>query len=231
MQALKVTFNLSSPMPINSEYPIHMDAIIASAVCKLSESMGSETPWQDADDLSGYLDKTAGDDWVWKASRLMFTPTSGILFQNQIRKSDPDRYFEDLANYWAGKNPTAENPIGSIRENTFKINTGSGQQRGYQWLNAYQWIAKAEAWVFGDKDALEYLLGTISHVGKMSRNDFGRVESITVEASDDTDHWKLRYLPASEAMLEGVEYAETEGCLRAPYWKKMNKVCVKEPII
>ncbi len=231
MQALKVTFNLSSPLFIDSEYPIHMDAIIASAVCMMAESMGSVNAWADADDLSGYLDKTSGDKWVWKASRLIFTPASGIQFMNQTRKSDPDRFFEDLGNYWAGRNPTAENPIGSIRPETFKINTASGQQRGYQSLIAYQWVSKAEAWVVGDKEALQDLLTSITHVGKATRNDFGRLTSITVEESDEADKWMLRNLPIEMASPDGIEYAKVNGCLRAPYWKDINRICVKEPII
>jgi len=174
MEPLKVTFTFSTPILIDSEYPIHMDAIIASAVCRFAESMGSDNPWRDADDLSDYLDKSSSDNWVWKASRLIFTPMSGIIFQNQIRKSDPDRYFNDLGKYWSGKKPSDDRPLGSINPDTFKIDTRSGQQRGYQWLNASQWVSKAEAWVIGDKEALEDLLKSITHIGKMGRNDYGR---------------------------------------------------------
>lgn len=231
MEALKLTFTFSSPLLIDSEYPMHMDAIIASAVCRLSEEMGSENPWRDADDLSCYLDKTTGDHWVWKASRLIFTPSSGISFQNQTRKSDPDRYFQDLGNYWTGKKPSEEKPIGSINPETFRINTGSGQQRGYQWLNASQWMSKAEAWVVGDKEALEDLLKTITHIGKMGRNDYGRIESLVVESTLEVDRWKLRLLPIDEVGLDGVSYELVNGCLRAPYWKNINRIQVKEPLI
>lgn len=231
MEALKVTFTFSTPLLIDSEYPIHMDAIIASAVCRLAEKMGSDNPWRDADDLSGYLDKTAGDSWVWKASRLVFTAKSGISFQNQIRKSDPDRHFQDLGNYWTGKKPSEDKPLGSINPDTFKIDTRSGQQRGYQWLNASQWMSKAEAWVIGDKEALEDLLQSITHIGKMGRNDYGRVKSMTIESTSEGERWKLRVLPVEEVGLSDVDYELTNACLRAPYWKDINRSQAKEPLI
>ena len=194
--------------------------------------MGAENPWLNADDLALYLDRTTGDDWVWKASRLIFTPASGINFQNQTRKSDPDRYFKDLGLYWTGKKPSEEKPIGSINPETFRINTGSGQLRGYQWLTASQWMSKAEAWVIGDKVQLEYLLGSyITHIGKMSRNDYGRIKSMTIESTTDVDNWKLRVLPLNEDGLAGVSYEPVNACLRAPYWKNTNRRQVKEPLV
>lgn len=231
MEALKVTFTFATPLLIDSDYPIHMDAIIASAVCRLAESMGSENPWRDADDLSGYLDKTSGDNWVWKASRLIFTPASGINFQNQIRKSDPARYLQDLGNYWVGKKPSDDRPLGSINPETFKIDTRSGQQRGYQWLISSQWMAKAEAWIIGDKEALEDLLKSITHIGKMGRNDYGRIKNMTIESTSEVERWKLRVLPVNEIGLSGVDYELVNACLRAPYWKDINRGQVKEPLI
>lgn len=231
MEALKVTIEFSSPLLIDSEYPIHMDAIIASAVCRLSEKIGSDNPWRDADDLSAYLDKTAGEHWVWKASRLIFTPLSGVLFQNQTRKADPERYFNDLGTYWVGKKPCEEKPLGSINPETFKIDTRSGQQRGYQWLNASQWMDRAEAWVVGDKEALENLLSSITHIGKMGRNDYGRIKSMSIESTSEVNNWKIRVLPIEEVGMDNVEYALVNACLRAPYWKDVNRMQVKEPIV
>lgn len=231
MEALKVTLYLSSPLLIDSEYPMHLDAIIASVVCKQAEANGSATPWTDADDLSLYLDKTTGDNWVWKASRLMFTPLTGISFQNQIRKSDPDRYFDDLGVYWAGRKFSEERPLGSINPNSFKIDTRSGQERGYLWLTASQHMSKAEAWVIGDKDAIEDALSSITHIGKMNRNDYGRVDGFTVETTTEVDKWAIRMLPLEYPGMDGVEYAEVNNCLRAPYWKDINRRQVKEPIV
>lgn len=231
MEHLKVTITFSTPVAINSEYPTHMDGIIAALVCHEAESLGSDTPWEDADDLSVYLDKTNGDNWVWKASQLILTPDTGINFNNQIRKADPDKYFADLGKFWSGRNPTIEMPTGNIKPETFRIDTRSGQQRGYQWLNASQWIAKAEAWVVGDKDALESLLSSLTHVGMKKSNDWGRVKDIKIESCPENDKWKIRFMPLEENGADGVDYAIFDRRLHSPYSKKSGRVLVKEPIV
>lgn len=232
MQPLKITFTFSAPVFIDSEYPTHLDALVASGVCREAEAAGSVEPWLVADDLSACLDRTEGVEWVWKASKLVFTPASGIQFQNMIRKADPARYFADLEQgVWSGKNPTEERPLG-INPETFGINTGSGQQRGYQWLSASQWVEKAEAWAVGDKQALEYYLEKLEQIGKIGRNGYGRIKTMTIEsaAPAEAEMWRLRVLPQGEAGAEGVRYEPVGACLRAPYWKKLNRVIAKEPL-
>ena len=247
MEALKVTFTFCAPVFIDSEQPIHMDALIASCVARDLDAMGEENAWLAADDLSAYLDKTDGanGDWVWKASRLIFTPASGIMFQNMTRKSDPDKYFADLGKYWTGRNPSDDRPLGSINPETFRIDTRSGQQRGYQWLSASQWMEKAEAWLIGDRDALEDLLfrrdaddnvnykslRLLEHLGKAGRNGYGRIKRITVESTVDDEKWRLRVLPSDVDGMPGTQYETVDACIRAPYWKKLNRVICKEPLI
>lgn len=231
MEPLKVTFTFSAPVFIDSEYPIHLDALVAASVCREWQSSG-EDAWKMADDLSAYLDRSSGDDWVWMASKLVFTQASGIMFQNMIRKSDPARYFEDLGRHWEGLHVSEAKPLG-IKPETFAINTGSGQQRGYQWLSASQWMEKAEAWAVGDKDALLDCLSKLEFVGKVGRNGYGRIKSITVEDAPvgEVENWRLRVLPSDEIGLAGVQYKPVDSCLRAPYWKKLNRVIAKEPLM
>lgn len=233
MEPLKIIFTFAAPVFVDSEYPIYLDALAAFGVMKDAESLGSENPWADADDLSSCLDRTEGDEWVWKASRLIFTPASGIMFQNMIRKSDPDRYFRDLGEYWTGRSADEDKPLGNIKPDTFRINTGSGQQRGYQWLSASQWMEKAEAWVVGDREGLEHYLSQLSHVGKIGRNGYGLIRSFVIEpaAESDAENWRLRALPISEPGAPGVQYEPVQTCIRAPYWKKLQRVVAKEPVI
>lgn len=232
MEPLKITFTFHMPVLIDSEYPIHLDALMAFAVAKEAEECGLPNAWELADDLSAYLDKTEGEQWVWKASRLIFTPASGIMFQNMIRKSDPMRYFEDLGKFWVNGKVSEDKPLGRINPDTFKIDTGSGQQRGYQWLAASQWIEKAEAWVIGDKEALESMLTSkIKYVGKAGRNGYGRIRDITVESTSDSGQWMLRVLPSGMQGLQGIQYEPVSMCLRAPYWKKTSRVIAQEPLI
>jgi len=232
MEPLKVTFTFATPVFKDSEYPIHFDALVAYCVMREAEKYEYENPWQEADDLSSCIERTDGPDWVWKASKIVFTPASGIQFQNMLRKSDPTLYYEEVGKSWAGRGATEQNPIGNINPDTFRINTGSGQQRGYQWLAASQWMEKAEAWVIGDKEVLEgYLNSHIRNVGKVGRNGYGRILSIRVESSDEPEKWRLRVLPQNESGLPGIQYESVQACIRAPYWKKLERIVAKEPLV
>lgn len=228
MQALKIQFRFGAPIQMDSEYPIHLDALIAASVAREAEALGDADPWRMADDLSPYLGKTEGDAWVWKASALQFEAVkrTDALFDghNTVRRSDPERYYDDFkAGLWqasrAGAAPT--------------INTQSGPLRGYQWLSRAKWMAGATAWAVGDAEAVSEALGRISYVGKSGRNGFGRVVDVRVTpASDDErDNWMLRWLPDGMQGKPGVQYATVQACLRAPYWRKTARVLAAEPIV
>lgn len=239
MQALKVTFKLASPLLLDSEYPIHLDGLLAYACVKEMEDGGDVDCWAKADEaLANILEKTGGNnnEWVWKASKLFTVNSSSILLSNQIRKSDPEMYFMDLN---SPSNPSGVwvsgfNKNGSertINPETFKINTASGQRRGYQWLAASQWASEINAYAIGDLDAVEYYLNQyIRHIGKVGRNGFGRVASIEVTPHSCDDDWRLRVLPAHEKGKEGAAYAPVMACLRAPYWRKTDRIMAKEII-
>lgn len=237
MQALKVTFKLSSPLFLDSEYPIHLDALLAYACVQELENGGDDDCWAKADEaLASVLEKTDGDEWVWKASKLFTAASSNILLSNQIRKSDPEMYFED---FHSASNPSGVWVIGymkngsdrQINPDTFKINTASGQQRGYQWLAASQWMSEVTAYAIGDFDAVEYYLNQhIHHIGKVGRNGFGRVASIDVALHSCDDDWRLRVLPLGVPGKVGSAYAPVQACLRAPYWRKTDRVAAMEVI-
>lgn len=222
MQPFKVTFRFQSPVVTDSEYPIHLDALIAWAVSDEAEAAGSDTAWADADDLAFALDSEQNENGrVWKASRLIFTPKTERVLMNMIRKSNPEKIMED---YDAGRftNPRQVNSIDS----------NSGQYRAYQMFIAHQWMEKAEAWGVGDIDAVKDLLSRLRSVGKMGRNGFGLISSIEVEPCEEADvQWRLRVLPDGMAGVPGVAYAPGYHCLRAPYWRKTSQVLAQEPVV
>lgn len=231
MVPFKVTFRFAAPVLRDSEQPIHLDALIAYAAMKDHEEIGAENPWREADDLSGYLDKTPGKQWVWKASMVMFAPVSARQWVNQIRRADPERYYNDLGKYWVGRGK--QNVLG-INPETFKIDTRSGRQRGYQWLTAVQWMDAATAWGVGDIDAVRYALEEhITHIGKKGVNGYGRIASVEVIAApaDEADNWMLRVLPESANGKPGIQYEPVLATLRAPYWRKLNRVMALEPVV
>lgn len=233
MQAFKVTFRFGAPVLRDSEYPVHLDALIAAAAMRDHLAAGTDNPWLAADDLSAYLDRTDGEAWVWKASQLHFEAASARQWMNHIRRSEPAQYFEDLGKYWVGKRTKAHGHLG-INPESFKIDTRSGQQRGYQWLAAVQWIDTATAFGVGDIDAVQdVLMRQITHVGKKGVNGYGRVTNIVVEpaAESELDNWRLRVLPAGVPGKSGIQYEPVLACVRAPYWRKLDRVMAQEPII
>lgn len=237
MQAMKVTFKLAAPLFIDSEYPIHLDGLLAYACVQEMELAGEGDCWNKVDDHMGsILARTQGEQWVWKASKLIVSAASELMFLNQIRKSDPQMYFEDLH---SPANPSGVVVVGRTRKGavkafnpqTFKIDTGSGQLRGYQWLSASKWVHDITAYAVGDIQMVEsYLHQHIHFVGKVGRNGYGRIASIEVSAHDGEEDWMQRVLPLSEPGKKGAVYAPVQACIRAPYWRKTDRVMAKEII-
>ena len=222
MSPLKITFRFASPVVVDSEYPINLDALLAWSRVREAEEAKDTLPWLLQDDLP--LDKAgAGDDWVWKASQLLFSAAAPRQLVNQQRKCDPDRFYRDFQNkHWKamrGDNAPTINPL-------------SGQFRAYQFYVSTQWMARAEAWCIGNIDRVKALISRIDHVGKMGRNGFGLIKSIDVEIDPAaSEQWKLRALPADVAGAPGMQYFDSLSPPRAPYWEEQRRVRMREPVI
>ena len=221
MEPFKVTFTFKTPVICESDYPIHLDAILAWSNGQEAEKAGSETPWEDAEELSFALDYEGDDsDMVWKSSMLRFKPASDLLAINMVRKTDPEQYMRDFDDGFIDKKTLTRVP------------TDSGQQKAYQWLALSRWMAKAEAWGVGDIEEIKDLLTNIKFIGKQGRNGYGVIDTITVEPCGEADDlWKLRVLPNSVKGAKGVDYAPAMHCLRPPYWQKIKRVEAMEPIV
>lgn len=222
MVALKVTFTFAGPVVLDSEYPIHLDALVAWCAVEDAQSFGAPNAWAAGDDLGhifGRADSSDGE-WVWQASRLHFTPASERFMMNMIRKCDPLSYMDG---YDRGLID------GRMRGS---INSGSGQERAYQFLMPYQWFSCAEAWCLGEREALEDALTHLRAIGKLTRNGFGQIKNFRIEEDQSAEaRWKVRTLPLGIEGASGVLYAPSMQCLRAPYWKKVNRVLANEPLM
>lgn len=217
----KVTFRFRTPIVLESEYPIHLDALLAWAITQEEADVGHDS-WAFAEDLSLWLDSAENANGkVWKASRLIFTPLRERGQINMIRKSDPETIMRDLDAGHFGHTRTISS-----------INTRSGQYRAYQMLVPYQWMEKAEAWGVGDIGEVKKLLGHLINIGKQARNGFGLIESFIIELDPSADvKWALRILPIGMPGISGVDYAPVLHCLSVPYWQKTNRVLAMEPIV
>ena len=231
MQPLKVTFTLSHPVVFDNEYSIHLDALLAWARVQDAIETGCLNPWPEGDDLP--LARIGqGADWVWKASRLFFTPETPRELINMQRKSDPEMFYKDFdEGLWAIRNKASGIVSGKTPP---KINTQSGQFRAYQYYVSAQWMSKTEAWCIGDFDKVKALLDRITHIGKMGRAGFGTVADVAVEVDQEANwKWALRPLPMDVVPPVDVEceYAPVITTSRAPYWDKLKRTQMMEPVL
>ena len=223
MQPFVVDFEFASPICRESEYPIHLDALLAYAQMKELEEMGEADPWGASEDLSAYLAKTDSQEWCWKASWIKFEPLDIRRFVNTIRRSDAKLIYDALeSGFWE--------PIG-LRLAKYQVNSGSGQLRAYQWLLPIQWV-RGKAWGVGNIEEVEYLLKSrISYIGKQGRNGYGRIKSITVSPASEGEalNWMYRSMSVVPERSP-FTYTEMYATVRPPYWKKLNRIHAFEPI-
>lgn len=225
-EPLKVTFTFLSPVVMDSEYPIYLDALLAFAVVQEAEEKHAVNAWSHGEELP--LEKAGeGQDWVFKASRLVFTPAAHRELVNMQRRSSPETFYRDFdLGLWGypGSSKAKTPPV---------INTMSGQFRAYQYYVSTQWMEKACAWCVGDRERIMELLARLTHIGKMGRNGWGLLESVTVEVDEEAKtKWALRVLPKSlDVAQSGVTYASVMSPPRAPYWNKVARVEMLEPVL
>jgi CRISPR type IV-associated protein Csf3 len=222
MEPLKVTFRFCSPIVIDSEHPIHLDALLAWAVVDTPGPLGKLTPWAAGEDLSKIFESHANSngEWVWKASALKFTPLSEKLLTNYVRISDPLIYLKGFDS----------KVIESSRPRKF-IDRRTGQERAYRFLMPYQWMGKADAWCVGNSDHITLLLKRLTSIGKLTRNGFGLISDVTVDpCSIEGCRWRDRVLPCGVEGEKDVDYVPALRCLRPPYWHKTHRVMAMAPI-
>lgn len=223
MQALSVTFKLRSPVVMESDYPLHLDGLLASCVAEEAQEFGSDTAWQDAEDLSHLLERTDADEsgaWVWKASAFRFTPVSERFFTSMVRRCEPEAFMQAM-----------DDGLLAMRRPRNYLSAGSGNERSYFLLHSYQWMESATAWCIGDATEIEQALQRVQYLGKMGRNGFGAVESFSIGPSDEAHAWMRRFLPASHNGEPGAQYTSAHLRLQAPYWKKTGLQHAKSPVL
>lgn len=226
---LKITFTFASPVVMDSEYPIHLDALLAYAMVESACENRVADAWLEGTNLP--LERAGeGDSWVFKASRLIFMPAAPREMLNMQRKSDPTIFYDEFDKGLWGF-PLSKNGAPSTKTPP-TINTKSGQFRAYQFYVAVQWMEKAEAWCVGDRGAIEQLLGRLAYVGKMGRNGWGAISDIRVEVDPEANEkWAIRVLPEDVPGTPGIEYTSVMSPPRAPYWNKCARIPMREPVV
>jgi len=204
MQPLAIRFSLITEM-ILPEAPIHLDALLAWAAV---DAAGGDLAAQDALPLDRH---TAEDGaWVWKASMLATSPVEIRNNVPMVRSFEPWQSGMDKGEVYEG-GPNV-------------MTTGTGPYKAYIFTRHSGLIKEARAWCVGDLEKVTALLSRLTHIGKLSRLDFGRIESVDVKADEDTNAWKFRVIP-----WEADGYDKTHECVRPPYWKRENRVVAWRP--
>jgi len=220
-QPLKITFTLGSPVVLANEHALHLDALLAWSEASNAETHGVEDFWSCGDDLGEMLGIAHGPDgqWVWQASRLLFTPASDVMTMNMIRKYEPWGFME-------------AQDSGLIGTRMNQVNISTGPYKAYRFDLLYRWMEKVECWCIGDATALRASLDRVTGIGKMVRNGFGLVADYTIEEDAAAlEKWKLRTMPLGFDRCPGIDYAEVMATVRVPYWQKLNQVHAIEPIV
>lgn len=223
MEPLRVTFTFRAPVVRDSDYPLHLDALLAWCVADEAEARGLPEAWAVADDLGHLLARaeSPSGEWVWQASELMFDAASERFWINAVRKADPVGFMEAMDRGWIDM----RRPRGSL-------NTRSGSDRAYQWLTPYQWMERATAWCVGDRAQIEQALGRLSAIGKMTRNGWGLLATKKVESDPAAgEAWKRRFLPEGIQGQADASYESAMHCPRPPYWRKTAKIVGRLPLV
>ena len=115
-----------------------------------------------------------------------------------------------------------------------KVIIEQGKYRSYHMPIFYRVALQVEWYCVGHKEAIEYLLKTVTHVGKKRSQGWGRVSEWVVESWPvDCSIWKdgklMRAVPVEDVDSEGVDVMNYG--LRPPYYMRQNQMMVVKPCV
>lgn len=240
MKPFRVIWTFSRPIVV-PQYPIHLDALLAAARVEEARFAGDSDPFAAQHDLPFERLETE-DGFVFKASRLQFVPASGLIQVPVTRKTD----VHDLARDMTIKKENRHDTIGPTKKSVRtgkrrvfqtgklgSVNLRSGYLKTYAWLQTAHWAGSAEAIGVGDVDRVRGLLGRITNIGAIRRNNFGQIDAMTIAEIEPGDvaaeGWRWRAMPASFDD-GGFAYARTLATVRPPYWRASDRVLAMEPV-
>lgn len=114
------------------------------------------------------------------------------------------------------------------------VNTSSGTYKGYRVPVYYRSAMWVEWYCVGDKERIEYLLSTVTHIGKKSAQGWGRVIAWEVEQIDeDYSIWRdgqlMRGIPVYHWPRELGAPRKASYGVRPPYWLSSNQTILAMP--
>lgn len=205
MKPLRIDFELETPIKAPN-YPIHLDGLLAWAA--VQEGLEHGAPMEEAQENLPLERDGEGADAIWKASWIKFSsgPRDSLVYTRPFRVHDIA-----LDNGRAYHQKRIQKWDGEISSSAFKAYLITVPLRHSRF---------ASAWCIGDKTEIERLLKKhVTHLGKLSRLDLGRIRSFTVnEDAEAADLWTWRTLAKPQP-----GYAQAFETVKAPYWKRENR--------
>jgi CRISPR type IV-associated protein Csf3 len=205
MEPLRIDFTLVTPMRI-PEHPIHFDGVLAWAA--VQDGMDRGIPMEEAQENIPLGRQGERDEAVWMASWINFAPGPRSIypitrpFRLTDLVMDMGRSFKQL------------------RRAEWKSEMSSSVNKAYLLQHPVRHVTEAHAWCMGNRAEIERLLSTwVTHLGKLSRLDMGRINTATVTSDPAaSEKWRLRSLPWQE---DG--YVRAYETVKPPYWKRENR--------
>lgn len=216
MKPLRIDWTFSSPLIVSDFAPVHLDALLAYAMVADAENNEEEDPFSFQEKLP--LKK---QDKTWKASQLLFVRNQSPFLISMVRSYEGMSMMTDFDVYYTQK---------SFPKSA--CNQGSGKYKAYTFTQRACWMKSATAWCIGNKKKVQDLLEQVPYIGKLTRNGFGKVASLTiVEDNRAYENWAIRVLPApTDCKSAGIDYVDIQSPLTPPYWDKLKMTSAIKPI-
>jgi CRISPR type IV-associated protein Csf3 len=214
MKPLRITWTFRMPVVLG-DLPLHLDALLAYARVMHASQTGGDAALAH-DDLPLHREGS-----VWAASQVVFTPTGLAGRQPMVRRLDIDALAMSKGEIWHS----------SRDRDTFTA--GTGKFKVFDLRVDYAWMERADAWCLGHEETIRDLLGTISHLGRLTRNGWGEVDQCTISPATaaEAEFWRLRALPAGTGLeLDGVAYARAVQGVAPPYWDRTRHIEASVPV-
>jgi len=185
---------------------MHLDGLLAWAQVEEARARG-----EGITDFSPFLDNLplakheTPSGWVWKASMIESFDVLGSERRYMTRRTALTEFSVRMGSGMIEGRPLAE------------IDTVRGPYKNDAFWYTIEHAVGARAWCMGDPQRITELLAFVTHLGKRSRLDHGRViDSIAGVVNEDPvaeSGWQRRYMPEP---VEG--HVPAMGRLHPPYW-------------
>lgn len=202
MVPLRIEFALQTPW-CPPHQGLHLDGLIAWALVQIAQGQGEPVEYQAILDALPFERHTTPLGWVWKASLLRPTRTLARERRYMTARTAVDDMAERMRS-------------GEIQGRAVtRIDTQRGLFKNEANWYTVEHVERVVGWCIADPDQIAQALDVITHIGRLSRLDHGRVGPDVVLEEDPLalTRWAERHMPEP-----GDGLVPVHGRLHPPYW-------------